>query len=139
MSAAERVKAKMKLQLPETAEKDPTRGMGSGWERFEFNKDAPLDDEEVEAAGDDAAILKHIGQSFRLSAIETRREEQIKAAHDEAIFGSSTVPVSVTVNSESEGEDKEKDSNNNRLAASLLSERVLAKQPGSWRDRVRKA
>ncbi|GLT48086.1 hypothetical protein SLA2020_217270 [Shorea laevis] len=139
MSAAERVKAKMKLQLAETAEKDPTRGMGSGWEWFEFNKDAPLDDEEVEAAGDDAAILKHIGQSFRFSAIETRRGEQIKAAHDEAIFGSSTVPVSVTVNSESEEEDKKKDSNNNGLAANLLSERVLAKQPGSWRDRVRKA
>lgn len=71
-SAAERVKAKMKLQLAETgkhflwsllgftwscvkyspycvtaAEKDTTKGM-DGWERFEFNKDAPLDDEEVE-------------------------------------------------------------------------------------------
>lgn len=31
-----------------TAEKDETKGMGTGWERFEFNKDAPLDDEEVE-------------------------------------------------------------------------------------------
>lgn len=30
------------------AEKDASKGMGSGWERFEFNKDAPLDDEEVE-------------------------------------------------------------------------------------------
>lgn len=28
------------------AKKD--EGMGSGWERFVFNKDAPLDDEEVE-------------------------------------------------------------------------------------------
>ncbi|KAJ0104742.1 hypothetical protein Patl1_17953 [Pistacia atlantica] len=70
---AERVKAKMKLQLAETAEKDETRGMGAGWERFEFNKDAPLDDEEVEAADDDAALVKHIGQSFRFSAIEVLR------------------------------------------------------------------
>ncbi|XWS60664.1 hypothetical protein CRYUN_Cryun07bG0055300 [Craigia yunnanensis] len=46
MSPAERVKAKMKLQLAETAEKDPTKG--TGWERFEFDKDAPLDDEEIE-------------------------------------------------------------------------------------------
>lgn len=30
------------------AEKDEPSGMGSGWERFEFNKDAPLDDEEIE-------------------------------------------------------------------------------------------
>lgn len=30
------------------AEKDKTKGMGSGWERFDFNKDAPLDDEEIE-------------------------------------------------------------------------------------------
>lgn len=31
-----------------TAEKDTAVGMGSGWERFEFDKDAPLDDEEIE-------------------------------------------------------------------------------------------
>lgn len=30
------------------AEKDEANGMGSGWERFEFNKDAPLEDEEIE-------------------------------------------------------------------------------------------
>lgn len=28
------------------AENDEAIGKGSGWERFEFNKDAPLDDEE---------------------------------------------------------------------------------------------
>ncbi|MBA0610714.1 hypothetical protein Godav_011521, partial [Gossypium davidsonii] len=42
----ERVKAKMKLQLAEAAEKDPTTG--PGWERFEFDKDAPVDDDEIE-------------------------------------------------------------------------------------------
>lgn len=68
MTPAERVKARMKLQLNETAKKD--EGMGSGWERFVFNKDAPLDDEEVEAVEDDAALVKHLGQSFRFSAVE---------------------------------------------------------------------
>lgn len=30
-------------------EKDTSKGMGAGWERFEFNKDAPLDEgEEME-------------------------------------------------------------------------------------------
>ncbi|EOY20578.1 Arginine/serine-rich coiled coil protein [Theobroma cacao] len=137
MSPAERVKAKMKLQLAETAEKDPAKG--PGWERFEFDRDAPLDDEEIEVAEDDAALVKHIGQSFRFSAIKARREEQIKAAHDEAIFGASTVSLSITADSEPEEENHKKNSNDNGLAISLLSEKVLAKQPGSWRDRVRKA
>ncbi|PIM99225.1 hypothetical protein CDL12_28284 [Handroanthus impetiginosus] len=48
MTPAERVKAKMKLQLSKTAENDETIGKGSGWERFDFDKDAPLDDEEIE-------------------------------------------------------------------------------------------
>ncbi|KAK8530742.1 hypothetical protein V6N13_030686 [Hibiscus sabdariffa] len=136
MSAAERVKAKMKLQLAETAEKDPTKG--PGWERFEFDKDAPLDDEEIEVAEDDASLVKHIGQSFRFSAIEARREEQLKAAHDEAIFGT-TASLSVTVDNEPEGANLEKDNNDNGVATGLLSEKVLLKQPVSWRDRVRKA
>ncbi|KAG4187336.1 hypothetical protein ERO13_A08G095200v2 [Gossypium hirsutum] len=46
MLPPERVKAKMKLQLAEAAEKDPTTG--PGWERFEFDKDAPVDDDEIE-------------------------------------------------------------------------------------------
>jgi hypothetical protein len=36
------------MSLLYAAEKDETKGMGSGWERFEFDKDAPLDDEEIE-------------------------------------------------------------------------------------------
>ncbi|PPD71796.1 hypothetical protein GOBAR_DD31307 [Gossypium barbadense] len=155
----ERVKAKMKLQLAEAAEKDPTTG--PGWERFEFDKDAPVDDDEIEVAEDDASLVKHIGQSFRFSAIEVShhsfasvnrsnsnrcsciavllREEQLKAAHDEAIFGTSTASLSVTADSEPEEENLKKDSNDNAVATGLLSEKVLAKQPGSWRDRVRKA
>lgn len=30
------------------AKKDATNGKGPGWERFDFDKDAPLDDEEIE-------------------------------------------------------------------------------------------
>ncbi|BFG32640.1 hypothetical protein CerSpe_189140 [Prunus speciosa] len=136
MSAAERVKAKMKFQLAETAEKDTTKGMGSGWERFEFNKDAPLDDEEVEVAEDDAALVKHIGRSFRFSAIENKREEKIKTAHDEAMFGSSDNPPSIRIDSEVEAENDIKDSKESE-PTSLLSDKVLAKKQGSWRDRIR--
>ncbi|MED6170612.1 hypothetical protein PIB30_032778 [Stylosanthes scabra] len=68
MSSADRVKAKMKLQLSQTAAQDSEKG--EGWERFEFDKDAPLDDEEIEAAEDDASLVKKIGQGFRYSKIE---------------------------------------------------------------------
>lgn len=125
MSPAERVKAKMKFQLAETVEKDAKNGMGSGWERFEFDKDAPLDDEEMEVADDDAALVKHLGQSFRFSIVESKREDQIKAAHDEAIFGSSRVLPSIhtehMLEQESESESKNKES---APATSLLSEKV---------------
>ncbi|CAA7043345.1 unnamed protein product [Microthlaspi erraticum] len=142
MSAAERVKAKMKFQLDETAEKDTSKG--AGWERFEFDKDAPVDDEEVEeGTDDDAAIVKRMGQSFRFSAIEGKREEQLKAAHDEAMFGA---PIGQTrigntgddvTETTTSVEDDEGESNS--AATNLLSEKVLAKQQGSWRDRARKS
>ncbi|XP_027331688.1 probable ATP-dependent RNA helicase DDX46 [Abrus precatorius] len=136
MSSAERVKAKMKLQLSKTAAQDSEKGVG--WERFEFNKDAPLDDdEEIEAAEDDASLVKHVGQSFRFSAVEARREEQIQAAHEEAMFGATTHPPPISTDSEPERENEEVDKK--QVVTSLLSETVLAKQKGSWRDRVRQA
>ncbi|KAL6178159.1 hypothetical protein ACLB2K_049678 [Fragaria x ananassa] len=134
MSAAERVKAKMKLQLAETAEKDTTKGM-DGWERFDFDKDAPLDDDEIEVAEDDAGLVNHIGKSFRFSAFETKREERIKAAHDEAMFGASDNRQSIMINSEVEAEKDNKDCKESE-PPSLLSEKVLAKKQGSWRDRI---
>lgn len=79
MTPAERVKAKMKLQLSETAAKDSTLGTATvGWERFQFNKDAPLDEDnnDVEVANDDASLVKNIGKSFRLSAVEVHKEKQ---------------------------------------------------------------
>ncbi|KAK6920779.1 hypothetical protein RJ641_014457 [Dillenia turbinata] len=140
MTAAERVKAKMKFQLSETAAKETTKSMGSGWERFEFNKDAPLDDEEVEVAEDDATLVKHIGRTFRFSAVESRREEDIQAAHDEAMFGApkpSTIMSAFHSDNEPERGDCTKDGNES-LTTSLISDKVFAKQQGSWRDRARK-
>ncbi|KAM1186303.1 hypothetical protein ACFXTH_015437 [Malus domestica] len=132
MSAAERVKAKMKLQLAETAEKDTTKGMGSGWERFEFNKDAPLDDEDVEVAEDDAALVK-----AHWPKLPTKREEQLRSAHDEAMFGASDDRPIIVMDSEIEAEN---DINNSKesepTTTSLLSDKVLSKKQGSWRDRI---
>ncbi|KFK34103.1 hypothetical protein AALP_AA5G102400 [Arabis alpina] len=141
MTAAEKVKAKMKLQLDETAEKDTRKG--AGWERFEFDKDAPVDDEEVEeGTDDDAALVKRMGQSFRFSAIEARREEELKAAHDEAMFGVPTLQTP-TDNTDTELSEKtnvnDNEGENKGGTISLLSEKVLAKQQGSWRDRARKS
>lgn len=137
MSSAERVKAKMKLQLSETAAQDSEKG--EGWERFEFNKDAPLDDDdEVEVTEDDASLVKHIGQSFRFSAVEARREEQIQAAHEEAMFGATALLPPPSTDSEPEREN-EKEVDKKELVTSLLSESVLTKQKGSWRDRVQQA
>ncbi|XP_073140012.1 uncharacterized protein [Henckelia pumila] len=137
MTPAERVKAKMKLQLLKTAENDETMGKGSGWERFDFNMDAPLDDEEIEAGEDDAVLVKHIGQSFRFSAVERRKEEEIKAAHDEAMFGASSFPQPEETDDESE-DCPRKENVETPPASDLLSDQVLTMQRGSWRDRARK-
>ncbi|KAL3352221.1 hypothetical protein AABB24_020336, partial [Solanum stoloniferum] len=162
MTPAERVKAKMKFQLSESVRKDETKSMGSGWERFDFDKDAPLDDNKIEgfllllqsgsaecvwmglktAVEDDGALVNHIGKSFRFSTVETRREEQIKAAHDEAIFGApSHLPRSPSTETDDEAEDGngKKDISEIAPATSLISGQAVAMQQGSWRDRVRKS
>uniref|UniRef100_A0A3Q7J7P9 Uncharacterized protein n=1 Tax=Solanum lycopersicum TaxID=4081 RepID=A0A3Q7J7P9_SOLLC len=149
----------MKFQLSESVRKDETISMGSGWERFDFDKDAPLDDNEIEerkvplfadtdallialAVEDDGALVDHIGKSFRFSTVETRREEQIEAAHDEAIFGApSLLPCSPSSETNDEAEDKnvKKDISEIATATSLINGQALAMQQGSWRDRVRKS
>ncbi|PHU15301.1 hypothetical protein BC332_16506 [Capsicum chinense] len=142
MTPAERVKAKMKLQLSESARKEDTKSMGSGWERFDFDKDAPLDDEEIEAVEDDGALVNHIGKSFRFSAVATRREEEIKAAHDEAIFGAPSLlllPTSTETDDEAEEDNCKKDISKVAPAISLISGQALAMQQGSWRDRARRS
>ncbi|KAJ8486411.1 hypothetical protein OPV22_018896 [Ensete ventricosum] len=141
MTPAERVKAKMKLQLSETVAKDTDRGMGSGWERFDFNKEAPLDDDddELEAADDDASLVKNIGKSFRYSAVEAKREEEIKAAHDNAMFGASAACAdSPVLETESIDVDVTEDASDKTITDSLISDKVIAMQQSSWRDRARR-
>ncbi|XP_003569586.1 serine/arginine repetitive matrix protein 2 [Brachypodium distachyon] len=145
MTPAERVKAKMKLQLSETASKDSTLGNATvGWERFEFNKDAPLDedDADVEAAHDDASLVKHIGKSFRLSAVESKHENLVRDAHDEAMFG---VPMSSIVGTEASEDElktnyeaKKAEDVETQPSSSLISDKVLAMQKVSWRERIQK-
>ncbi|QHO15154.1 uncharacterized protein DS421_10g292470 [Arachis hypogaea] len=80
---------------------------GKGWKRFEFDKDAPLEDEEIEVAEDDASLA--------------RKEEQIQAAHDKAMFGASALPPPTSTDSESEREN-EKEVDKKAVVTSLLSE-----------------
>ncbi|KAG5571867.1 hypothetical protein H5410_061633 [Solanum commersonii] len=72
--------------------------------------------------------------------LKTRREEQIKAAHDEAIFGApSHLPRSPSTETDDEAEDGngKKDISEIAPATSLISGQAVAMQQGSWRDRVR--
>lgn len=145
MTPAERVKAKMKLQLSETAAKDSTLGTATvGWERFQFNKDAPLDEDnnDVEVANDDASLVKNIGKSFRLSAVESKRKVIVRDAHEEAIFG---VPTCSFIDTEADrnkvetnNEDEKAEDVEAKLSSSLASDKVLAMQKGSWRERAQK-
>ncbi|BAD82543.1 unknown protein [Oryza sativa Japonica Group] len=145
MTPAERVKAKMKLQLSETASKDSTLGNATvGWERFEFNKDAPLDedDNDVEVANDDASLVKHIGKSFRLSAVQSKHEDTVRDAHENAIFGVPAYPIVDTETTEAEPETNDESEKAKDVEAepssSLISDKVLATQSGSWRERAQK-
>ncbi|XLR58450.1 hypothetical protein HN51_012823 [Arachis hypogaea] len=88
-----------------------------------IDKDAPLEDEEIEVAEDDASLVKQIGQSFQYSKIEARREEQIQAAHDKAMFGASALPPPTSTDSELEREN-EKEVDKKAVVTSLLSETV---------------
>jgi hypothetical protein len=56
--------------------------------------------------------------------MKARREEQTKAAHDEAMFGASSLPPSINAKSEPKVEDSEKERNENGLVTSLLSEKA---------------
>lgn len=47
------------------AEKDTKMGTGSQWERFDFNKDAPLDDKEVEGKTNTLCRLQSLGTQGR--------------------------------------------------------------------------
>ncbi|KAL4185234.1 hypothetical protein AMTRI_Chr10g4870 [Amborella trichopoda] len=140
MTPAERVKAKMKLQLSQTVVTDAAKGMSSEWERFDFDKDAPLDgdDVEVEAGGGDDAGLD-TGRNFRFAAMEANREAQIEAAHDQAIFGAPVGSAALSDERSPAPTDEDRsDTKGNGFAENIISERVFAMQQGSWRDRARK-
>ncbi|KAH9331177.1 hypothetical protein KI387_003285, partial [Taxus chinensis] len=94
MTPAEKVKAKMRLQLSETVVKDAKKGMSEEWERFDFNKEAPLDDDtkldyfgDDTGAKDDTEFLRNTGTTFLSTAGQAKRESEIQAAHEAAIFG----------------------------------------------------
>ncbi|CAI9787276.1 unnamed protein product [Fraxinus pennsylvanica] len=106
------------------AEMDETMGTGSGWERFNFDKDAPLDDEEIEAAEDDVALVKHAGQSFRFSVVKAKKEEDIRDAHDEAMFGASSLALHVETDNEAEEDNNTKENVTSSPVKSLLSDQV---------------
>ncbi|KAF7030356.1 hypothetical protein CFC21_041903 [Triticum aestivum] len=133
MTPAERVKAKMKLQLAETASKDSTLGTATvSWGRFEFNKDAPLDEDDNDVEG----------KSFRLSTVESKNESIVRDAHDEAMFG---VPMSSNVDTETSedelktnGEGKKAEDVEAQPSSSLISDEVMAMQKMSWRERMEK-
>lgn len=136
MTPAERVKAKMKLQLSETVAKDKDKG--TGWERFDFNKDAPLDedDSETEVADDDASLVKDIGKSFRFSAVEAKREEEIKVAHDNAMFGAPATSIQETKSGDDNVRSSAPETDIDADGTVLISDKVIAMQQSSWRDRA---
>ncbi|XP_022852524.1 uncharacterized protein LOC111374130 [Olea europaea var. sylvestris] len=90
------------------------------------------------AVEDDAALVKHLGQSFRFSAVEAKKEEDIKAAHDEAMFGASSLPLNADTDNEEEEDNNTEEENGSSPVKSLLSNQVLTMQQGSWRDRAHK-
>ncbi|CAK9880966.1 unnamed protein product [Sphagnum jensenii] len=154
MTPAEKVKAKMKLQLSETVVKDTAKGMTGEWERFDFDKDAPLDDE---------AKLDYFGGNRSQFILQARREAQIQAAHDAAIFGA---PVATThglkTKKEGSGHRVRDGEEDNRAArrrsdvtsltdeeerskvtetpgTGVVSEQIIAMQSaGSWQERAKK-
>eukprot|EP00252_Welwitschia_mirabilis_P010145 TRINITY_DN2328_c0_g1_i3.p1 TRINITY_DN2328_c0_g1~~TRINITY_DN2328_c0_g1_i3.p1 ORF type:complete len:420 (-),score=123.83 TRINITY_DN2328_c0_g1_i3:220-1479(-) len=160
MTVAERVKTKMRMQLSQAVSKESFKGSNENWERFQFNKEAPLDDAVDEAcpadiSKDDTAFLKNMGTTFSASVAQANREVQIKAAHEAAIFGASVtsnptfdsdndIPASRIdkenddIMAEHESKVDEDNPKGNVHRNNILSEQVYAMHQGSWRDRARK-
>lgn len=166
MNPLERVKAKIRLQLSETVVKDSSKGMSEEWERFDFNNEAPLDDDtkldhfgDDIGARDDTGFLQNTGVTFGSSISQANREAKIQAAHEAAIFGnlihlsSNTSDLNHKIEKPLQDEQIEENtvgclskckaeddrgSKGNVLGNSVISEQVYAMQQGSWRDRARK-
>eukprot|EP00249_Psilotum_nudum_P021881 c28289_g2_i3 orf=323-2077(-) len=156
MTPAEKVKAKIRMQLSETVAKDTTH-MGMEWERFDFNREAPLDGDaelshfgDVTGGCDDTSFLQNTGSTFLSSDLQARREAQTQAAHETAIFG---VPVNPSTFEEDDSCIKDEQSGLTRENATVydeksaqrtssrrgfISEQVFLMQQKSWRERALK-
>ncbi|MCO5559936.1 hypothetical protein L7F22_013540 [Adiantum nelumboides] len=158
MTPADKVREKMKLQLSDTVFKDRAKGIDADWERFVFNKNAPLDDDakldyfgDGTGAQDDTGFLQNTGSTFlSTNASQVKREAQLQAAHDAAIFGPSTGMVSEKMalsgpdlnGSPSKEASLDKNTASQLEGAlsvnSLLSDQISSFQQGSWRERALK-
>ncbi|EFJ38754.1 hypothetical protein SELMODRAFT_437618 [Selaginella moellendorffii] len=138
MTPAERVKARMNFQLSQTAAKDKDT---KNWERFDFDKSAPLDEEEEDsnprsssAGPDDTSSLRNTAGSYLSYSSQLTREKRTEAAHDAAMFGSGSVPKE----EEQQAPSSHVEKNHEKKASDLLSEEVIAMQKDSWQERLRK-
>lgn len=157
MTPGEKVKEKMKLQLSETVCKDTEKGISNEWERFDFNKNAPLDDDakldyfgDGTGGHDDTGFLQNTGSTFLSSCSQARREAQMQEAHDAAIFGPSTGMSrkqmgshkkhynSFSMEESATGTDTMVHVEEAPPTNNLLSDQVLTLQQGSWRERALK-
>ncbi|CAM6025477.1 unnamed protein product [Sphagnum balticum] len=166
MTPAEKVKAKMKLQLSETVVKDTAKGMTGEWERFDFDKDAPLDDEaKLDYFGDKGRQTSLICRTGNRSQfiLQARREAQIQAAHDAAIFGAPVATTHELKTKKGGSGHRVRDSEEDNWAArrrsdvtsltdeeerpkvtetpgtGVVSEQIIAMQSaGSWQERAKK-
>lgn len=160
MTPAEKVKAKMKLQLSQTVVKDTGKGVEEEWERFDFNKDAPLDgDAQQDYFGDgtgastDTAQIDNLGGSHLFITEQAKREARLQAAHEAAIFGAPVVVEDkdkkrrssrrerARSNSRGVDDDGYEDVKDNAVAkvSGVVSEQIIALQAGSsWQERIKK-
>lgn len=159
LTPAEKVKAKMKLQLSQTVIKDSSKGVTEEWERFDFNKDAPLDGDAKQdyfgdgtGAANDTAQLDNLGASHLVFTEQARREAQLQAAHEAAIFGAPVVEDKGTKRRSTwrvredtgpskgySGVDDDTHDNASTKVYGVVSEQIIALQTGSsWQDRIKK-
>lgn len=66
--------------------------------------------------------------------MKARREEQIKTAHDDAMFGAPSLLASVASDNEIEMDNNRIESQDTDHASSLLNEKVSAFSPARERD-----
>jgi len=98
MTPTERVKAKMALQLSKLPTKSASSGESAenntpgarGWERFSFDKEAPVDNDTEETLDETDREIQEAQRKIQplLSRIDQ--------SHEDAIFGPVTIPCSIS-------------------------------------------